>query len=109
MDDEYICCECKKGPEDCKCFDETNLSAVASNDGVMPDPDGVNLDKRAFVRKQVGEMMDKIRPFVRCGCLRMLKMHEAYQCLYCGESYCATCAEIHFGKTRAEYQEEKKA
>jgi len=76
---------------------------------VMPDPDGVNVDKRAFVRKQVEQMMDKGRPFVRCGCLRKLQMYEAYTCLYCGESYCATCAEIHFGKTRAEYQKEKQA
>ena len=74
---------------------------------VMPDPDGVNLDKRAFVRRQTAQAMAKGRPFVRCGCLRKLSMPEAYKCLYCGEWYCAPCAEIHFGETRAEYLAEK--
>lgn len=74
---------------------------------VMSDPNGVNLDKRAFVRKQTEQAMNKGRPFVRCGCLKKLQMPEAYKCLYCGEWYCAPCAEEHFGKTREEYQEEK--
>ena len=71
---------------------------------VMPD---VDLEKRAFVRKQTEQAMDKGRPFVRCGCLTKLRMPEAYKCLYCGEWYCATCAEEHFGKTRAAYRAEK--
>ena len=62
--------------------------------------------KSAFVFKQTKEFMDKIRPFVRCGCLKMLKPHQAYKCLYCEEAFCKPCAEIHFGKTVAEYREE---
>ena len=72
------------------------------------DPDGVNLDKRAFVRKQTEQVMDKGRPFVRCGCLRKLQMYQAYKCLYCEEWYCRECAEVHFGKTVEEHQKERK-
>lgn len=64
------------------------------------------LTKQEFIQKQLREMSDPIRPFVRCGCLRKLEPKYAYRCLYCGEWYCAICAEVHFGKTRKQYREE---
>jgi len=62
--------------------------------------------KLHVVAKQTKELMDDIRPFVRCGCLRKLWPHQAYKCLYCEEAFCKPCAEIHFGKTVAEYRAE---
>ncbi|TQV85224.1 hypothetical protein FKG94_03270 [Exilibacterium tricleocarpae] len=60
--------------------------------------------KLVFVAQQTKQAMDKNRPFVRCGCQKKLWMQNAYKCLYCGEWYCKECAEIHFGKTVAEYR-----
>lgn len=62
------------------------------------------MTKSEFVEKQTAESKDKYRPFVRCGCMRKLWMHEAYKCLYCDEWYCKTCAESHFGKTVEQYR-----
>ncbi len=64
----------------------------------------VVLSKEEFVLKQMREMADPVRPFVRCGCMLKLWPQYAYKCLYCGEWYCAKCAEVHFGKTRKEYR-----
>lgn len=62
--------------------------------------------KLGIVAKQTKEFMDPIRSFVRCGCMRKLKPHQAYKCLYCEQAFCKSCAEIHFGRTIAEYREE---
>lgn len=62
--------------------------------------------KLHVVANQTKQLMDKNGSFVRCGCLRKLKPHQAYKCLYCEEAFCKTCAEIHFGKTIAEYRTE---
>ncbi|ALC15637.1 hypothetical protein DSOUD_0850 [Desulfuromonas soudanensis] len=43
------------------------------------------------------------------GCGRVMSIFYAYKCLYCGFYFCARCAEKHFGKTRAEHNEEMKA
>lgn len=59
-----------------------------------------------FVMKQTKEMLDPIRPFVRCGCLKKLWPQNAFRCLYCGEWYCKECAEKHFGKTVKQYRDE---
>jgi len=34
---------------------------------------------------------------IRCGCNKMVRIIEAYRCLYCGVFYCKECAEEHFG------------
>jgi len=62
--------------------------------------------KIAFVGKQTKEMLDPIRGFVRCSCKKKLWPHHAFRCLYCGEWYCKTCAEEHFGKTVEQYRNE---
>ena len=55
------------------------------------------------VNHQLKEINDPIRPFVRCpGCLKKLRMDQAYRCLYCGIWWCEKCAETHFGQTKAE-------
>ena len=41
-----------------------------------------------------------------CGLRRDLAL--AFKCLYCGVWFCFNCAEIHFGKTVADYHKEKK-
>ena len=61
-------------------------------------------EKLAFVAKQTKEFMDENRSFVRCYCMRKLKPHQAYKCLYCEEAYCKSCAETHFGKTVEQYR-----
>ena len=63
--------------------------------------------KRAFVRKQFTEAKGDCN--VTCGCGLRLPLRFAYRCLYCGEFYCQSCAEEHFGKTRDEYFKDKKA
>jgi hypothetical protein len=76
------------------------------NPVVMPISADDWLKKLAFVGKQTKEMMDELRPFVRCGCMKKLRPHEAYKCLYCGEWYCKECAEEHFGKTVEQHRKE---
>lgn len=39
---------------------------------------------------------------IRCGCNKLVRWIYMYRCLYCGVWYCADCAEVHFGKKRAE-------
>lgn len=45
---------------------------------------------------------------IYCGCGQMRAIELAYRCLYCGEWYCARCAEIHFGKTVQQRIEERR-
>lgn len=42
-----------------------------------------------------------------CGQVRAITL--AYRCLYCGAWFCMACAEVHFGKTVAEYDATKQA
>jgi hypothetical protein len=43
---------------------------------------------------------------VGCPCGKMVKVENAYRCLYCRVYFCATCAEKHFGKSRRRYKAE---
>jgi hypothetical protein len=60
-----------------------------------------------FIIYQTSLANDKIRPFMRCGCLKKLELTNAYKCLYCKEWFCEECAEKHFGKTIEEYNKQK--
>lgn len=60
--------------------------------------------KLKTVYQQTKQVLDPVRPFVVCGCNKKLQIQHAYKCLYCGEWYCAPCAEVHFGQTRQEYR-----
>lgn len=66
--------------------------------------------KAEFVAKQFneakyheGESVQK----VTCACGTCMPLRFAYKCLYCGQFYCQTCAEEHFGKTREQYNLER--
>ena len=65
------------------------------------------MSKEEFIVYQQSLANDEIRPFMRCGCLVKLKIDEAYKCLYCGQWFCQLCAEVHFGKTIKQHQEER--
>ncbi len=44
---------------------------------------------------------------VECECERVIPLRFVYRCLYCGIWLCQECAEIHFGKTREQYLNER--
>lgn len=44
---------------------------------------------------------------VTCGCGLHAPLRFLFRCLYCGCFFCETCAEVHFGKTRAQYRAEQ--
>lgn len=44
---------------------------------------------------------------VTCECERTLPLPYLFRCLYCGCFFCQACAEVHFGKTRKQYAEER--
>lgn len=62
-----------------------------------------SMTKLEVVAAQWRECMQGEIPRVTCACGLKMPLRFAYRCLYCGEFYCQKCAEIHFGKTRAEY------
>lgn len=41
---------------------------------------------------------------VTCRCGITIPLRFAFRCLYCGEYFCTSCAEEHFGMTREEYK-----
>lgn len=45
---------------------------------------------------------------VTCICEKRLPLFMAFRCLYCGIFMCQKCAESHFGKTRMEYNRERR-
>jgi hypothetical protein len=45
---------------------------------------------------------------ITCGCGWHRWIGYAYRCLYCGEWYCAPCAETHFGQSIEEWTIEKR-
>lgn len=63
------------------------------------------IEKRVVVRRQTQEAMDT--GMVTCECGHRRAMIRIYKCLYCDESYCAVCAEVHFGQTREERAKER--
>ena len=85
---------------------ETNhaFARSLSNDRLEAD----DLAKQKFVAGQWRELLSEI-PHVTCWCGLKMPLRFAYRCLYCGEYYCQSCAESHFGITRAKYQENKAA
>ena len=70
--------------------------------------DADDQEKQIFVAAQWRELLSEI-PQVTCGCGLKMPLRFSYRCLYCGEYYCQSCAESHFGMTRSEYQKNKAA
>ena len=60
----------------------------------------------AHLLRQWANACDKTEIICSCGQIRHLTL--AFRCLYCGEWFCAHCAEKHFGKTVKEWVESKK-
>lgn len=70
--------------------------------------------KANFIQQQIRETVDQEKEGITirmatmtCGCGTKRAIVKMYHCLYCGEWYCITCAEQHFGKTIKEYKQEK--
>lgn len=59
-----------------------------------------------LVAKQCDSVL--LRRTVTCECNTILPVEAAFRCLYCGIWFCRRCAERHFGKTVAEWDQEKK-
>ena len=54
--------------------------------------------KRAFIRKQLQNIVTAPHQYkITCGCGKKVVFWMMYRCLYCGEFYCKSCAEFHFG------------
>lgn len=67
-----------------------------------PLPQSV-LDKRTLIREQLDAIGTGTN--LKCACGKNFPVVRMYRCLYCGVWFCVTCAELHFGQTRAEYRE----
>jgi hypothetical protein len=66
-------------------------------------PDTIALAARQW-REALG---DATRVTCECGLAAPLRF--LFRCLYCGCFFCQSCAEVHFGKTRAQYRAEQAA
>jgi len=64
---------------------------------------------RAILRRQLEQIKGTDHQFVTCNCGRHPAVFRSYKCLYCGVFLCPECAEIHFGQTRAEYDQKHAA
>lgn len=61
-------------------------------------------DKVSFFREQLDAALAETG--VPCECGNSYPLRSMYRCLYCGIWFCERCAEIHFGKTKAQYRAE---
>lgn len=64
-------------------------------------------EKAIRIKMQL-EMLHKEKAIV-CNCGLRRHFSTAYRCLYCGEYFCFTCAEAHFGKTVKQWIADKDA
>lgn len=67
------------------------------------------LSKEDFISYQQGLAKKPYPTRIVCGCGNIRPIRFLYRCLYCGEYYCYQCAEVHFGKTVKQYNEEKES
>jgi len=56
-----------------------------------------------FVAEQIRQIESPAVPKFRCHCGVWIIVSHGFRCLYCLEWYCLKCAEIHFGRTRADW------
>ena len=61
-----------------------------------------------FLGRQWREIISTDPQEVTCGCGHKIPLRYAYKCLYCGIYFCWRCAEVHFGKTKAEYRQQRR-
>ena len=63
-------------------------------------------DKLDRVGKQYDEILNQNVVNITCGCGIQYSIEMMYQCLYCNEWYCKSCAEDHFGKSVEQWRKE---
>lgn len=78
------------------------IEALRKNSVVGGYPDAVYTD---YVTCQ-GTQPSRLSGEGHKKCGKRVSMMFAYKCLYCNFWFCATCAEIHFGKTREQHNKE---
>ena len=61
-------------------------------------------ETRKLMRRQFDQAKGNA---VSCECGMTMPLRFAYRCLYCGVFFCQACAEIHFGKSRKQYNKER--
>lgn len=74
----------------------------------MPETQQEIEAKRIHIASQFREATSD-PPVVTCECKRRIPLRMLFKCLYCMCYFCQACAEIHFGKTRKQFYEEKDA
>lgn len=77
----------------------------------MTDPLAIKFPRKTDesimkLREQLKEVVNCETRFT-CGCGFSISLSLGFRCLYCGEYFCTTCAERHFGKTRQEHNQSK--
>lgn len=116
VDDDTVIIKVKGGNDAARWLCGELFAMLSSaHDAPQRDTPNSELDgklKREFVAKQFREAMyqewKKVQEVTfRCGLKMPLRF--AFKCLYCGEFYCQSCAEDHFGKTRAQWIADKAA
>ncbi|MEE4191537.1 MAG: hypothetical protein V2I66_08150 [Halieaceae bacterium] len=65
---------------------------------------GVIRNQHTELVRQSNDGTHVLSATVTCPCDRERGISRAVRCLYCSIWYCETCAEEHFGMTRAEYR-----
>jgi hypothetical protein len=56
-------------------------------------------DKLLFtIKRQTKEI--KSTGHLTCDCKKVVNVVESYKCYYCGEWFCPTCADDHFGVSK---------
>jgi hypothetical protein len=66
----------------------------------------VDPETKAFANKQWKQSKGE-QPEIICECGESFILRSLYRCLYCKIYLCASCAEVHFGKTVEEYYKDK--
>ena len=77
-----------------------------------------NLDNRFATQFHEARTSCKDGSFITCtgpnadkakrkSCGKMVKLSQAFKCLYCNFWFCQTCMEKHLGKTKKQYQKER--
>lgn len=56
---------------------------------------------------QFQEAKSENHPIITCGCGARVPLRFMYRCYYCFEYFCESCAPMHFGATRDEYEKNK--
>lgn len=95
---------------------EKKTRQVPIPENCKPWPDGSPEEYQWQSREEVeilkrqNEIIRNIQEMLECGgdCKVSYPVQNMYRCLYCGIFFCYNCAGKHFGKTRAEYNMQRR-